>query len=280
LVSREKLLTLYAVMVKCRTIAQDANHGRGPCASGLAEGWEATIAGITTDLAAGDVLVAPPGIEEVFSAVEIESGPSEGKTDKRGTIALGKAEQAGVSGSEAGAEFDKARHLARAFHSSKNGRVAVLFTRSPSDMEKWRTRLPDVARRNLPLLIVSHRGTGVGTTLARETARNHATGTLVFGIPVLTVDGADPLAVYRVASESIFRARQRRGPTLIECVLFPAHDLVAPSIQNCRHAEGIDPIESMEHYLVAKGILTPALKGEIAGTSGREPDRASHMLLH
>ncbi len=38
-----------------------------------------------------------------------------------------------------------------------------------------------------------------------------------YGFPGITVDGNDVVAVYRVASEAIARARKGAGPTLIEC---------------------------------------------------------------
>jgi pyruvate dehydrogenase E1 component alpha subunit len=38
-----------------------------------------------------------------------------------------------------------------------------------------------------------------------------------YGIPGVTVDGTDVLAVYRAAREALGRARRGEGPTLIEC---------------------------------------------------------------
>ena len=38
-----------------------------------------------------------------------------------------------------------------------------------------------------------------------------------YGFPGIIVDGSDVVAVWRVAQESIHRARNGAGPTLIDC---------------------------------------------------------------
>jgi hypothetical protein len=273
LISREKLLALYATMVKCRRIAEDPDRRDDLRVSGMAKGWEATVAGITANLVPGDAVLAPRPIEDVLRAVE---GEYAGKSE---AVPQEMADPGGSSDST-GEGFDKARQLARTFHAAKKGHVAVLFSKAPQKMEHWRKRLPDLVRRNLPLLIVSCEPTGNEGNFTRQKSRNHAVGTLVFGIPVLTVDGGDAMAVYRVAGESIFRARERRGPTLIECVWFPASVPIDATARERRRAALIDPILSMENYLVAKGLLTPGLKGEIVRAFGRELDLSNRMFLH
>ena len=57
------------------------------------------------------------------------------------------------------------------------------------------------------------------------------------GVPVIPVDAADAVALYRVAQESIGRARADRRGAVIECV-----------------ATGADPVRLMAEQLVAKGI--------------------------
>ena len=48
-----------------------------------------------------------------------------------------------------------------------------------------------------------------------------------FQVPGITVDGNDVVAVYRVAEESVRRAREGHGPTLIDCKIDPARDPLA-----------------------------------------------------
>ena len=84
------------------------------------------------------------------------------------------------------------------------------------------------------------------TQIDPQDAGNHANPMLRgddLGFPRIPVDGNDSVAVHRVATEAIQRARQGDGPTLIEC-------------QVTRHAQttnslGLadDPVEHMRQYL-------------------------------
>ena len=60
--------------------------------------------------------------------------------------------------------------------------------------------------------------------------------------PVITVDANDVVAIYRVAQESIARARDG-GPTLIACVPYAAEGMSA------------SPIANMERYLAGKKLF-------------------------
>jgi len=65
----------------------------------------------------------------------------------------------------------------------------------------------------------------ISTPLEAQTrAESLADKAAGYGIPGVTVDGLDVLAVYRAAREAVERARAGGGPTLIECV----HYRVAP----------------------------------------------------
>jgi pyruvate dehydrogenase E1 component alpha subunit len=72
----------------------------------------------------------------------------------------------------------------------------------------------------------------ISTPLEAQTrAESLADKAIGYGIPGVTVDGLDVLAVYRAAREAVDRARSGGGPTLIECV----HYRAAP------HATADDP---------------------------------------
>jgi TPP-dependent pyruvate/acetoin dehydrogenase alpha subunit len=66
---------------------------------------------------------------------------------------------------------------------------------------------------------------------------------------VIAVDGADVVAVFRVAQEAIRRARTGHGPSLIKCVV-PDED----------H----DPLEFMEQYLRRKNAWSDEWQVNIA----------------
>jgi TPP-dependent pyruvate/acetoin dehydrogenase alpha subunit len=288
LISRQKMLALYTSMIRCRRIAVEADrkdwtHARAK--PNRAIGWEATLAGVTADLMDGDRVCATrtspvQGVLDVLRADQASGSPPDESTNGF------KNRKPGLDGAETRTGddgFDRAYRAARALKTARNGKVAILLSQQADPAEAWHRRLQDVAGQNLPLLIVwhgnfSHRQ--ISSTETPITTRMRMPAALVCGVPMITVDGNDVLAVYRVASESIFRARQRRGPTLIECVAVPAPP---PNEDSAPHQRGLaptlDPILSMETYLTKKRILTKTLKGQIDSVFFRELNDAPGMRL-
>ncbi len=76
----------------------------------------------------------------------------------------------------------------------------------------------------------------------------------IYGIPV---DGNDVVAVYRVAQESIQRARRGVGPTLIDCKPWPLDSKV-------------DPVRRLEQALERRGLETARLKERTLAAFTRE----------
>ncbi len=91
---------------------------------------------------------------------------------------------------------------------------------------EWGRLLLASEAQNLPLIIVAIPG--------RRESQLHN-----LKIPVIPVDAGDPVAIYRVAQESIVRARTDGGIAVIECV-------------DC----GVDPIALLSTQLLKKGICT------------------------
>jgi len=60
-----------------------------------------------------------------------------------------------------------------------------------------------------------------------------------FGVPVLTVDGNDPIAVFRVVTEAAHNARFHRGATLLDAMLFSSSKLGTQ-----------DPLKLLEGYML------------------------------
>ncbi len=100
----------------------------------------------------------------------------------------------------------------------------------------WMKALSLAAAHNLPILFVFLNVAAAPATPGDDSAisikrKGHP-------LPVINVDGNDVVAVYRVASEAVAHARRGNGPTLIDCRLsIPA-----------------DPLESMQKYLIGKGL--------------------------
>lgn len=96
--------------------------------------------------------------------------------------------------------------------------------------------------------------------LACKNVSDRAVG---YGMPGYTVDGNDPLEVYRVVKEAADRARRGEGPTLIEAVSYrlTAHssdddDLVYRTKEEVAEARKNDPLHTFALYLREAGILT------------------------
>jgi pyruvate dehydrogenase E1 component alpha subunit len=90
-----------------------------------------------------------------------------------------------------------------------------------------------------------------------------------YGIPGVTVDGNDVLAVYGAAREGVARARRGEGPSLIECKTMrmrghSEHDdasYVPTEIRDAWRAK--DPIRRYETWLRERGILDDAGEAEL-----------------
>jgi TPP-dependent pyruvate/acetoin dehydrogenase alpha subunit len=85
-----------------------------------------------------------------------------------------------------------------------------------------------------------------------------------YGMPGVTVDGMDVLAVYEAASEAVDRARRGDGPTMLECKTYRYYDHVGVSYgEEERPAEereywlSRDPIVLFRERLASEGILSP-----------------------
>jgi hypothetical protein len=247
LISREKLLELYTAMMKCRMAAQAAavTPGEQGCA-------EATYAGVALDLARTDTLHAAPR--------HALAGLVRGAAVRRTLLALDRSKRTPrVAADPLGAACDAARK----HKTAKKQSIAVVFCGdTEATAAQWKRSLGLTARRGLPVVFVSLRSAGeapafLGTpTVTPET--------MAFGVPLITVDGDDLVAVYRVAFESMARARQLRIPTLIDAVT----------------ASGADCIKTMEAWLGARDLFRPALRLRIRRDFSAKLEAACLSLAH
>ena len=84
-----------------------------------------------------------------------------------------------------------------------------------------------------------------------------------YGIPGLSVDGNDVMAVYRAVDECVTRARQGGGPSLVECRTYRwrGHYVGDPLNYRTREEEAAwqekDPVARFRTYLEEEGVLSP-----------------------
>jgi pyruvate dehydrogenase E1 component alpha subunit len=108
---------------------------------------------------------------------------------------------------------------------------------------------------------------------ARQTrAMTLAHRAVAYGFPGLQVDGNDLLAMVAATQEAVARARQGRGPTLIEAVTYRllAHSTADDpakyrSEADTRLWEAKEPLPRLRRYLTAKGVVDDALHARLEG---------------
>jgi TPP-dependent pyruvate/acetoin dehydrogenase alpha subunit len=251
LISKQKLLQLYAAMLKSRVLEDCIKAERGRSLNGHgpwqpARGREAASVGVLIDLVSEDTVASHPGslIPLFLKGVPL------GELFEAGTRPIAPPFHAA---SQPVSSLAEAVATAMANKASKNRKIAVAFPgRDAAARRSWQQALSHASLHTLPMIFVSHSTRPLKTKLA--------------GCPAISVDGHDVVAVYRVASESITRAREGRGPTLIECRRWQSADSV--------HNPDNNPIHNMEKYLTRKGLFTAALRREIAADFRRELDAA------
>lgn len=122
------------------------------------------------------------------------------------------------------------------------------------------------------VFLCQNNGYAISCPADRQTAsEGYAIKGQAYGIPGVTVDGNDLLAVRRAVLEAVQRARAGGGPTLIESKTFRmgGHSTsddptrYVPAELLAQWAER-DPVERFERYLGARGLWTEELRDSLA----------------
>jgi hypothetical protein len=118
--------------------------------------------------------------------------------------------------------------------------VALVACPLADNKKELKQALTFLGRCRLPLLLLVRTAWGKSGPKAIDLRTVHAE----FGIPVITVDANDAIAVYRVATEAAHNARVGRGTTIIEaaCIANSAESVKSPS-----------PLECLESYMRRHG---------------------------
>ncbi len=101
-----------------------------------------------------------------------------------------------------------------------------------------------------------------------------------YGMPGVTVDGNDVLAVYDAASEAVSRARAGDGPTLVECLTYRWKGHSKSDQELYRTKEEVktwkdkDPIRRFRSLLVDEGVINREEDEEIEEAAKRIIDEA------
>lgn len=215
LISNEKFRQLYAALLQCELL--DRRLRSLPRPSSSYEQWsgcKASSAAVAACLRRGDTVIPTP----------------------RGVLAMylhtGRLTCADKTRSPqeqlAAANEDALSHKLK-----KRGNITAVFAPTPQPACVREIFTP-AAKHSLPALYIFE--------------SEAPSPELCHGIPVISVDASDTVAAYRVAYESITRAREGGGPTIIECASWPGDTLAS------------NPLLKLEHYLAARKLFRPNWK--------------------
>ena len=155
--------------------------------------------------------------------------------------------------------------------------VACFFGEGASNQGTFHESINMAAIWGLPVVFVCENNLYAMGTRQNivMTIENIADRAVAYGIPGVTVDGNDVLAVYEAASTAVNRARQGGGPTLIECKTYrqKGHSRFDPAAYRPKNEveEWLkkDPIQRFKSKLMKMGVLTEEedekLRREAAG---------------
>jgi len=146
---------------------------------------------------------------------------------------------------DAGDRLKIALGAALAFKTLKQSNVVVAYVHN-TDLPKrsWKEVLTFAAKLNLPIIFVVL--PEVGSKNSQPT--NLCAKARSAGVPGIPVDANDAVALYRVAQESMGRARGGDGSVLIECILYRP--------QGQRNDEIDDPILHMKNFMTARKVCS------------------------
>ena len=135
---------------------------------------------------------------------------------------------------------------------------------------------------NLPVVFVCENNLyGISMSQNRHQAiKDVADRGVAYNVPGIVVDGNDVFAVYEAAKEAIKRAREGKGPTLIECKTyrhrghFEGDPCVYKPTEEQEEWLAKDPIPRFEKYLVENEILTEEKLKEVQNKVESQIDEA------
>ncbi len=222
LLPNRKLQQLYSAMLRARAAA-----------SARPAGLEAILAAVSRQLEPGDI-VLPFAHAAAFGEL-LQPG-------KRGVTAATV-----LAPSPAPLSFAAGVAAAAQLAGSQRLVVALLDAREPEP--NWPELLDHIQRDRLPFIVICPdlaASTGSPLTWASLTPVIRK-----LRFPVLTVDGADGVAMSRAMQESVIRARHGDGPALLWCLLTDAN-------AQGKYPKASSPVARLERYLTARRIAFPA----------------------
>ena len=281
MIDAEELLYMFRTMVTIREFEEAAGRraeraeipgpvhlysGEEAVAVGVCSVLETTDAIVSTHRGHGHCIAKGANIEDMYAEL---FGRSTGLCHGKGgsmhiaDLDLGILGANGIMG--AGAPIATGAAFASKYNNE--GRVAVCFSGDGATSQgAWHEALNLAAALELPVIfVIENNHYAVTSPYAEQTkAARLSDRALGYGMPGVTIDGMDVLAVHAAASEAVDRARAGGGPTLIECdtYRFNTHTGRSEAALDSRPAHEIaayrerDPIEALQRVLEDRSLIT------------------------
>ncbi|MGC9258307.1 thiamine pyrophosphate-dependent dehydrogenase E1 component subunit alpha [Desulfurella sp.] len=283
---KAKLISMYELMVRIRTFEERV---RKEFATGniggfihLYSGEEATAVGVCSALRKDDYIISTHrGHGHVIA--------KGGKTDRMMAELYGKITgynkgkggsmhiadvELGILGANGivGAGITIANGAALAAQMKGTDQVcACFFSDGASNTTRFHEGINLASIWKLPVVfVIENNGYAESTPVTYSTnIKNLAERACAYGIPGVTVDGNDVLAVYEAAKEAVERARKKEGPTLLECKTYRYHGHFEGDTQEYKPKEEVeewlkkDPIPRFASKLINGKVATESELKEI-----------------
>jgi pyruvate dehydrogenase E1 component alpha subunit len=262
------------------------------------QGQEAIAVGVCSALGPDDVITSThrPHGHALARGLSVESLMHElfGKPTgccrgKGGSMHVGDLEKGMVPAiAIVGSNVPIATGVALAFRMKEEPRVAVCFTGDGAVNEgQFHEGVNMGAIWQLPVVyVIENNLYSASTRIADMVKVPRLSGrAAAYGIPGLTVDGNDVLAMYETACEAIGRARTGGGPTLIEARTYriTGHSRRDPCNyqpeEERKQALEQEPIRRFQSYLLAEGVATQVALDQIREQVDAEIEQAVQSAM-
>jgi TPP-dependent pyruvate/acetoin dehydrogenase alpha subunit len=290
LVPREKLLAIYAALLKCSMLEQRvaALFQQGKLESSINPGsaHEASAAAITVELEAADAISIMqgdwlPAFVKGLSLDAVIRSLAPAAAQSRGLQPLSPVEARAKNillASDATQQAELVDESARALRDARTGNAVAAFLSPRSELTiEWRKLITSAASGRLPIVFVLQLDQGSQRHVAQNTPKRSNPEALLNGVPAIAVDATDPVALYRVAYEAITRARQGRGATVLDCIPGPDPADESKEASSGRQSP-LAPVTTMETYLKTKGIEAESHNRHTVAEFNRDLDLATRFL--
>jgi len=296
-VKKEKLIEMFTIMVRIRAfeerVRKEFAAGNMPGFVHLYIGEEAIATGACANLRPDDYitsthrghghLIAKGGRTDRMMA-ELYGKKTGYNKGRGGSMHIADMDL-GILGANGivGAGITIAAGAALAAQTKGTDQVAICFLGDgASNTARFHEGINLAACWKLPVVYVVENNMYANSTPITTTCRlrNIADRACAYGIPGVTVDGTDVMAVYEAVGEAVARARKGEGPTLVECKVCRWRGHHEGDPQTYRSKEEVDncikkdPIPKFRKKLLEMGVLRERDADRIHQEIDEEIDKA------